>query len=96
MSAQALEGFPESIPSTSRVSARRHHFTDESPALTAVLQAQPARIVPSSAGLRAGYGGVAGPADALAMPASPAGRNVAPEDEPVMPSGGEDSRWGFR
>jgi hypothetical protein len=34
-----LEGFPEFIPSTSRVSARRHLF-DESPALTAVLQAQ--------------------------------------------------------
>src|SRR6516162_2345977 len=33
------EGFPEVIPFTSRVSARRHLF-DESPALTAVLQAQ--------------------------------------------------------
>ena len=33
------EGFPEFFPFTSRVSARRHHF-DESPALTAVLQAQ--------------------------------------------------------
>src|SRR6266480_7396933 len=38
------EGFPEFIPSTSRVSARRH-LVDESPALTAVLQAQPRRIV---------------------------------------------------
>ena len=38
------EGFPEFIPSTSRVSARRH-LIDESPALTAVLQAQPAAIV---------------------------------------------------
>src|ERR1700722_11975412 len=36
-----LEGFPEFIPSTSCVSARRHLF-DESPALTAVLQAQQA------------------------------------------------------
>src|SRR5205814_2351498 len=36
------EGFPEFIPSTSRVSARRH-LVDESPALTAVLQAQPRR-----------------------------------------------------
>src|SRR5579871_5659679 len=33
------EGFPEFIPSTSRVSTRRH-LVDESPALTAVLQAQ--------------------------------------------------------
>src|SRR5437764_13883287 len=39
------EGFPEFIPSTSRVSARRH-LVDESPALTAVLQAQP-RLVRS-------------------------------------------------
>ena len=38
------EGFPEFFPSTSRVSARRH-LVDESPALTAVLQAQPRRIV---------------------------------------------------
>src|SRR5215467_1370546 len=38
------EGFPEFIPSTSRVSARRH-LIDESPALTAVLQAQRAAIV---------------------------------------------------
>ncbi len=38
------EGFPEFIPSTSRVSARRHLF-DESPALTAVLQAQRPAIV---------------------------------------------------
>ena len=37
------EGFPEFIPSTSRVSARRH-LVDESPALTAVLQAQPRRL----------------------------------------------------
>ena len=35
----APEGFPEFIPSTSRVSARRH-LVDESPALTAVLQAR--------------------------------------------------------
>src|SRR6516164_1940535 len=40
------EGFPEFIPSTSRVSARRH-LIDESPALTAVLQAQRAAIVPA-------------------------------------------------
>ncbi len=33
------EGFPEFIPSTARVTARRHRF-DESPALTAVLQAR--------------------------------------------------------
>jgi hypothetical protein len=39
MEARSSEGFPEFIPSTSRVSTRRHHF-DESPALTAVLQAQ--------------------------------------------------------
>src|SRR6266576_6647552 len=38
------EGFPAFIKSTSRVSARRH-LVDESPALTAVLQAQPRRIV---------------------------------------------------
>ena len=38
------EGFPEFIPSTSRVSARRH-LVDESPALTAVLQAQRNSIV---------------------------------------------------
>src|SRR5215472_4827265 len=38
------EGFPEFIPSTSRVSARRH-LIDESPALTAVLQAQRPAIV---------------------------------------------------
>ena len=38
------EGFPEFIPSTSRVSARRHRC-DESPALTAVLQAQRTAIV---------------------------------------------------
>src|SRR5262252_5878038 len=38
------EGFPEFIPSTSRVSARRH-LVDESPALTAVLQAQRPAIV---------------------------------------------------
>ena len=38
------EGFPEFIPSTPRVSARRH-LVDESPALTAVLQAQPGAIV---------------------------------------------------
>ena len=42
--APAREGFPEFIPSTSRVSARRH-LIDESPALTAVLQAQRAAIV---------------------------------------------------
>ena len=42
--AQTAEGFPEFIPSTSRVSARRHRI-DESPALTAVLQAQRAAIV---------------------------------------------------
>jgi hypothetical protein len=35
----APEGFPEFFPSTSRVTARRH-LVDESPALTAVLQAQ--------------------------------------------------------
>src|SRR5579863_413600 len=39
MEARPSEGFPEFIPSTSRVSTRRHHI-DESPALTAVLQAQ--------------------------------------------------------
>src|SRR5580658_1682348 len=39
MEARSSEGFPEFIPSTSRVATRRHHF-DESPALTAVLQAQ--------------------------------------------------------
>src|ERR1700689_2345794 len=44
MEARSSEGFPEFIPSTSRVSARRHRF-DESPALTAVLQAQPPGIV---------------------------------------------------
>ena len=38
------EGSPEFIPSTSRVSARRH-LIDESPALTAVLQAQRPAIV---------------------------------------------------
>jgi hypothetical protein len=38
------EGFPEFIPSTSRVSTRRH-LIDESPALTAVLQAQRPAIV---------------------------------------------------
>src|SRR5437762_11671356 len=38
------EGFPEFIPSTSRVSARRH-LVVESPALTAVLPAQPRRLV---------------------------------------------------
>src|SRR5688572_26567283 len=32
-----LEGFPEFVPSTSRVTTRRHRFIDESPALTAVL-----------------------------------------------------------
>src|SRR6201988_1671752 len=37
------EGFPEVIPSTSHVSVRRHRV-DESPALTAVLQAQPRRL----------------------------------------------------
>jgi hypothetical protein len=36
---RSLEGFPEFFPFTSRVSTRRHRF-DESPALTAVLQAQ--------------------------------------------------------
>ena len=38
------EGFPEFIPFTSCVSARRHHV-DESPALTAVLQAHAKAIV---------------------------------------------------
>jgi hypothetical protein len=52
-----LEGFPEFIPSTSRVSTRRHLKKDESPALTAVLQAQPRRIVPSSAKGGAGSSG---------------------------------------
>src|SRR6516225_1309864 len=37
------EGFPEFIPSTSYVSVRRHRV-DESPALTAVLQAQLRRL----------------------------------------------------
>ena len=46
------EGFPEFIPSTSRVSARRH-LVDESPALTAVLQAQPRRIVAAARGAAA-------------------------------------------
>jgi hypothetical protein len=36
---RSLEGFPEFFPFASRVTARRHRF-DESPALTAVLQAQ--------------------------------------------------------
>ena len=44
MDTQVAEGFPEFIPSTSRVSARRH-LIDESPALTAVLQAQRPAIV---------------------------------------------------
>jgi len=44
MDTQVPEGFPEFIPSTSRVSARRH-LIDESPALTAVLQAQRPAIV---------------------------------------------------
>src|SRR5882672_894197 len=39
----ALEGFPEFIPSTSHLAMRRHLF-DESPALTAVLQAQSAKV----------------------------------------------------
>src|SRR2546429_5110361 len=46
------EGFPEFIPSTSRVSARRH-LVDESPALTAVPQAQPRRIVAAARGAAA-------------------------------------------
>ena len=49
--AQAAEGFPEFIPSTSRVSVRRH-LVDESPALTAVLQAQRAAIVAAHVALR--------------------------------------------
>src|SRR5213082_3677171 len=49
------EGFPEFIPSTSRVSARRH-LVDESPALTAVLQAQPRRIVAAARGAAAAAG----------------------------------------
>src|SRR5258705_2071514 len=39
----ALEGFPEFIPSTSHLAMRRH-LVDESPALTAVLQAQSAKV----------------------------------------------------
>src|SRR5206468_1874488 len=42
------EGFPEFIPSTARVTPRRHLYKDESPALTAVLQAQPGAIVPGT------------------------------------------------
>ena len=49
--ARAAEGSPEFIPSTSRVSARRH-LVDESPALTAVLQAQRAAIVAVHAAVR--------------------------------------------
>ena len=49
MARQAAEGFPEFIPSTSRVSVRRH-LVDESPALTAVLQAQRAAIVAAPSG----------------------------------------------
>jgi len=41
----APEGFPEFIPSTSRVVRAKAPFVDESPALTAVLQAQPRPIV---------------------------------------------------
>ena len=37
---QRPEGFPEFIPSTPRITPRRHFFRNESPALTAVLQAQ--------------------------------------------------------
>jgi hypothetical protein len=44
---ESREGFPEFIPSTARVTARRHLYIDESPALTAVLQAQPGAIVPA-------------------------------------------------
>jgi hypothetical protein len=36
----ALEGFPEFVPSTRRLSAPRHLYQDESPALTAELQAR--------------------------------------------------------
>jgi hypothetical protein len=45
MGVLAPEGFPEFIPSTSRVFRAKAPFVDESPALTAVLQAQPAQIV---------------------------------------------------
>ena len=38
--ARRAEGFPEFIPSTSRLVAREGTFIDESPALTVVLQAQ--------------------------------------------------------
>jgi hypothetical protein len=37
--ARCAEGFPEFIPSTSRLIAREGTFFDESPALTVVLQA---------------------------------------------------------
>ena len=37
--ARRAEGFPEFIPSTSRLVAREGTFFDESPALTVVLQA---------------------------------------------------------
>jgi hypothetical protein len=60
MSARALEGFPEFIPSTSARFRAKAPFIDESPALTAVLQAQPGAIVPSG-----GAGGVASACFAL-------------------------------
>jgi hypothetical protein len=54
-----------------RTFPREGTFLDESPALTAVLQAQPRRIVPSGAARRAGTDARRG----LARPAGAAGRD---------------------
>ena len=52
LSKERSEGFPEFIPSTARIPARRHLYIDESPALTAVLQAQPGAIVQGMSQIR--------------------------------------------